>query len=108
MSNWKITGPPRFVEGIGMVYPVTRGGNRFNASEEDELKALLSGWVSINEKLPPFKAPVITFSPDMGTNIDELYRAENFDSENRMPCFFEGDRDGAVTHWMPIPSPPTN
>lgn len=42
MSQWKITGPPRFAEGVGMVYQVTKGGSRFIAAEEDELKELLA------------------------------------------------------------------
>lgn len=41
-SEWKITGAPRYVEGVGMVYPVTKGGSRFSAAEEDELRALIS------------------------------------------------------------------
>lgn len=51
MSNWKITGPPRFFDGVGMVYPVTKGGSRFNAAEEDELKALLHDAQAIRESL---------------------------------------------------------
>ena len=51
MSNWKITGAPRFVEGVGMVYPVTKGGSRFNAAEEDELKALLANANEVREAL---------------------------------------------------------
>ena len=51
MSNWKVTGPPRFFEGVGMVYPVTKGGSRFNAAEEDELKALLANANKVREAL---------------------------------------------------------
>lgn len=51
MSNWKITGPPRFCEGVGMVYPVTKGGSRFNAAEEDELEALLANASEVRESL---------------------------------------------------------
>lgn len=51
MSQWKITGPPRFVEGVGMVYPVTKGGSRFDAAEQDELEALLRDAQAIRESL---------------------------------------------------------
>ena len=51
MSNWKVTGPPRFFEGVGMVYPVTKGGSRFSAAEEDELKALLANASEVREAL---------------------------------------------------------
>ncbi|UQI42713.1 hypothetical protein [Vreelandella venusta] len=51
MNRWKITGPPRFCEHVGMVYPVTKGGSRFNAAEEDELKALLANAEAVREAL---------------------------------------------------------
>jgi len=51
MNQWRVTGPPRFFEGVGMVYPATKGGARFNAAEEDELKALLRDAQAIRESL---------------------------------------------------------
>ena len=88
MSNWKITGPPRFSEGVGMVYPVTKGGSRFNAAEEDELKALLAGRVSVNDRLPEYGE---------SCRIVAHY-------EEKEVVVWASD----VTLWMPLPDPPTN
>lgn len=109
MSNWKITGPPRFCEGVGMVYPVTKGGSRFDAAEEDELKALLTGWISVDERLPMPRTQVLTFTPNIiGISLDELFVATELDPEGREQFYFDGDRDGMITHWKPLTPPPTN
>lgn len=109
MSNWKITGPPRFFEGVGMVYPVTKGGSRFNAAEEDELKALLAGWISVYEDLPEPRVKVLTYSPGIfGVSCDELFESEELGPEGEKRFYFDDDPDGTVTHWMPCPAPPTN
>lgn len=109
MNKWKVTGAPRFIEGVGMVYPVTKGGSRFSAAEEDELKALLAGWVSIVERLPIPRTQVLTFTPGIiGVSLDELFVATELDAEGREQFYFDGDRDCMVTHWMPLPAPPAN
>ncbi len=118
MSNWKITGPPRFVEGAGMVYPVTKGGSRFNAAEEDELKALLAGWQPI-ETAPKDGSMFICWvsaeiRSDIGGSAEDASEADFCQwRENNGNGYFDnfggviGDSQ-EVTHWMPIAPPSTN
>lgn len=116
MSNWKITGPPRFVEGVGMVYPVAKGGSRFNAAEEDELKALLAGWQPI-ETAPKDGSMFIGWvSAERCGHAGRSVDASEADFcqwvENNGNGYFEniGGQIGDVqdiTHWKPI-TPPTN
>lgn len=86
-----------------MVYPVTRGGSRFNAAEEDELKVLLAGWQPIDT------------APENGEHV-QLFRPNQ-----QFVGYYGGPDSGwrhnapgleAIwphpTHWMPLPAPPTN
>ncbi|WP_144984888.1 DUF551 domain-containing protein [Halomonas sp. C22] len=112
MSNWKITGPPRFVEGVGMVYPVTKGGSRFNAAEEDELKALLAGWVSVNDRLPEYGEPCLIVANGVTQNVTYVRDGAD-DSADWFEPFHYEDKGAAcwasdVTLWMPMPEPPAN
>ncbi|WP_417618788.1 DUF551 domain-containing protein [Oceanisphaera sp.] len=101
MSTWKITGPPRFFEGVGMVYPVTKGGSRFNAAEEDELKALLAGWISVEDRMPANGQTVIVTDGEKTGSLMRL-RLKWFVYGSNIPC------SDLVTHWMPLPAPPAN
>jgi hypothetical protein len=113
VSDWKITGPPRFFEGVGMVYPVTKGGSRFSAAEEDELKALLTGWISVDERLPEIGVDVLVYRPRAKESHDALVTVSRRGWEskaNQSPqgvfhCF---ECWCHPTHWMPIRELPTN
>ncbi|QPI62396.1 DUF551 domain-containing protein [Vreelandella venusta] len=105
MSNWKITGPPRFFEGVGMVYPVTKGGSRFNAAEEDELKALLAGWISVDERLPEKSHKELALWNGRWSYVGKYLGTIGGDGEFYNP---HDDRLRGITHWMPLPAPPTN
>ncbi|UTD55916.1 DUF551 domain-containing protein [Halomonas sp. MS1] len=112
MSNWKITGPPRFFEHVGMVYPVTKGGSRFNAAEEDELKALLAGWISVHERLPEYGQPCLIVANGVVQHVTYM-RDGSDDSADWFEPFHYEDRAAAcwasdVAHWMPLPAPPAN
>lgn len=120
MSNWKITGPPRFFEGVGMVYPVTKGGSRFNAAEEDELKALLAGWISVDDRLPKhgewYLVSATTEAPGGGERVTTMAFFDSSEDSSH-PLWLahndtESDEWSEVTHWMPLleamPKPPTN
>lgn len=129
MSNWKITGPPRFFEHVGMVYPVTKGGSRFNASEQDELEALLAGWQPIDTA--PKDGSRILLGRNFGETsvvIEGWWQNEEDDGPDYMGAdggfvdhefnrFMPGRSFGnpayrqsgcQPTHWQPLPSPPTN
>ena len=107
MSNWKITGPPRFSEGVGMVYPVTKGGSRFSAAEEDELRQRLQGWISVNERLPDAGQTVLAYYKRGKEHGPYFVRKTG--SEHCPWRYVDGDRcDMRPTHWMPLPAPPTN
>ncbi|WP_339119157.1 hypothetical protein [Halomonas sp. BMC6] len=124
MSNWKITGPPRFFDGVGMVYLVGKGGSRFNAAEEDELKALLAGWQPI-ETAPKDELVFLYSPPQSGDYPDDIrIDVDFFDSEN--DCWYNhhenrehfecvappGSQGPSVeapyTHWRPYFTSPTN
>ena len=106
MSNWKVTGPPRFFEGVGMVYPVTKGGSRFNAAEEDELKALLAGWISVEERLPENRQEVLAYRKGKRKELGPFF-VQRCGNPHRPWRYLDGDRcDVTPTHWMPLPPLP--
>lgn len=117
MSQWKVTGAPRFCEGVGMVYPVTKGGSRFNASEQDELEALLAGWQPIDTAPKDGSVILCWVCAERRSDIDgsaEDASEPDFCQwrENNGNGYFDnfggqiGDAQD-ITHWMPI-APPTN
>ena len=59
-------------------------------------------WISIKERLPEEGTWVLAFSK----TIEVLF----FDGENKHGIHWlqDGDWDAPVTHWMPLPEPPTN
>ncbi|MBM62182.1 MAG: hypothetical protein CL484_04455 [Acidobacteria bacterium] len=119
MNQWKITGPPRFVEGVGMVYPVTKGGSRFNAAEEDELKALLAGWQPIEtapkdgtdiDAVTPHGVEVVRWCSWNGSEYapgDGWIGIEQ-DSTCLPPNYRRPKAQCQPTLWRPRPLPPTN
>lgn len=112
MNQWKVTGPPRFVEGVGMVYPVAKGGSRFNAAEQDELEALLAGWISVEDRLPEIGVDVLVYRPKAKESRDPLIAVsrrcwegrENQSPQGVLHCF---ECWCHPTYLMPI-TPPTN
>ncbi|MDN6321831.1 MAG: DUF551 domain-containing protein [Halomonas sp.] len=108
MSQWRVTGGDYDAASRG-VFTVTKGSKRLDHREQDELEALLAGWVSIVERLPIPRTQVLTFTPGIiGVSLDELFVATELDAEGREQFYFDGDRDCTVTHWMPLPAPPAN
>ncbi|WP_339885367.1 hypothetical protein [Vreelandella maris] len=108
MSEWKVTGAPRFVEGVGMVYAVTKGGSCFDVREQEELEALLAGWISVDD--PPKDSQLVIAA--------QLY-GETADPDAAVCLYMHGDfylwMDGIevlgdaavrldmnVTHWKPL------
>lgn len=109
MSEWKVTGPPRFVEGVGMVYPVTKGGSRFSAAEQDELEVLLAGWISVDERLPAVGQQVLIRIPVVNSFVIESARYSVEGVFVGAWCGSRGKGCGySVTHWMPRPEEPIN
>lgn len=104
MNQWRVTGPTRFVEGVGMVYPVTKGGSRFNAAEEDELKALLAGWISVDDELPPMGQHFDAWHVSGERLADHGPYVGSWDEDFRRQVM----RANGITHWMVRPAPPTN
>jgi len=70
--------------------------------EASELSAVLSGWISIDEKKPENNTPVLTYpgwATNDGISIDEW--------AGEYGCFLMCIEDGhKVTHWMPLPALP--
>lgn len=110
MSNWKVTGPPRFCEGVGIVYPVTKGGSRFDAAEEDELKALLAGWISVDERMPGKGQDVQVFCADTQEQMVAFLVGNGRFQFGTYPVNdqFSGVLICQPSHWKPLTPPPTN
>lgn len=110
MNRWKITGPPRFFEGVGMVYPVTKGGSRFNAAEEDELKALLAGWISVDDRLPKKGEDVQLFCVDTKEQMVGFLVTNGRFQFGTYPLNdeFVGTLICQPSHWKPLTPPPSN
>ncbi len=95
-----------------MVYPVTKGGSRFDAAEEDELKALLAGWISVDDELPEIGVDVLTYRPKAKETNDPPIAVSRRGWEGKVNQSHQGvfhcfECWCHPSHWMPI-TPPTN
>ncbi|WP_339886530.1 hypothetical protein, partial [Vreelandella maris] len=52
MSDWRVIGAD-FDAASRVVFTVTKNSKRLDHREQDELEALLAGWISVDERLPP-------------------------------------------------------
>ena len=65
------------------------------------------GWINANERLPEWEAPVlglVAISPDPVIRIAALSRV---DKRGRMWYLDGYGSSYAITHWRPLPNPPT-
>lgn len=65
------------------------------------------GWISVKDRLPPDgNKPYLTCRKTVKgrTVIESRYLHTSYES----PCvaYWEGKKNGEVTHWMPLPEPP--
>lgn len=111
MSNWKVTGAD-FDSASRAVFTVTRGSKRLDHREQDELEALLAGWISVDDELPEIGVDVLVYRPRAKESHDALVRVSRRGWESKanqspqgvLHCF---ECWCHPTHWMPI-TPPTN
>lgn len=105
MSEWKVIAAD-FDATSRAVFTVTKGSKRLDHREQEELEALLAGWVSVDESLPPPRATKVSvpvfFINDAGHwagfyMIDDRVFVSS-DSWEPVPD---------VTHFMPRPELPT-
>lgn len=87
-----------------------QAGNRISELQQriTELEALVTKWVSVDERLPEVGVKVICFGgllTDLGFTYQTDFAVMGNDKEW---IFFEGTiSDGwNITHWMPLPQPP--
>lgn len=72
----------------------------------------LSDWISVEERLPENSEPVLVYSPTsnlIGKNLVGAYYAPHKSGGNSWTVYDFGRANlyGEVTHWMPLPNPPT-
>lgn len=74
-------------------------------SEVERLRGALK-WIDINIQKPPFDKKILTWNenePDEPSRTDTLIAIEH-NSKGKLYKWLE---NGYPTHWMPLPSPPT-
>lgn len=100
MSQWKVTGGS-FDGANRAVFTVTKGSKRLDHRQQDELEALLAGWISVEDRMPADGQTVIVTD---GEKVGSLMRRRLkwFVYGSNIPC------SDFVTHWKPLPAPPTN
>jgi hypothetical protein len=80
-----------------------------NGTDESIIKALdelLPRWISVSEKLPEEDEDVVVFTDEQGERGIHVASVD----EDGIWCPSHGDgwMFPTVTHWMPLPAPPTD
>ena len=75
--------------------------------EQGKRDVMKQEWISVKDRLPPDgKKPYLTCRKTVKgrTVIESRYLHTSYES----PCvaYWEGKKNGEVTHWMPLPEPP--
>ena len=70
----------------------------------------MTKWISVKDKLPELNKSVLTYSlPKGDITIAELPAGYINHPDSRLPLFMGGFRGLIeVSHWMPLPEPPTD
>lgn len=75
-------------------------------------------WIPVEERLPEMYQPVLTFDGEfhavemrvpyiLGDDGEQIESDWWVDADNDINTeYYRGLRDGAATHWMPLPEPP--
>lgn len=68
---------------------------------------VMSEWIKCSDRLPPIRQKVLAYRLGKKTN-DGPFFAMTCGNEIRPWRYIDGDRcDISITHWQPIPDPPT-
>jgi hypothetical protein len=70
----------------------------------------MNEWINVKDRLPNIQMFVLTYDPDFGINPGVMTRRNG--SKWLLECYDDVGFDGRVssydvTHWMPLPEPPT-
>jgi hypothetical protein len=70
------------------------------------------GWVSVEDRLPENGQKVRIYAYNIGYDLIEIDEIAIYYNDKREPSFFQNNSEwdmpaNYVTHWMPLPSPPT-
>lgn len=119
MSEWKVIAAD-FDATSRAVFTVTKGSKRLDHREQEELEALLAGWISIDERLPEhgnwYLVSATTEAPGGGERVTTMAFFDSGDDIGQPLWLAHNDTESnewrEVTHWMPLlepmPKPPAN
>ncbi len=76
-------------------------------AERDALAERVKGceWIPVTERLPEGMTRVLVFELDAETPIGGSHAVAGFHEKYGFSCAYR--MDGPITHWMPLPSPPS-
>ncbi|RUR26807.1 DUF551 domain-containing protein [Vreelandella andesensis] len=109
MSEWKVTGG-HFDSASRGVFTVTKGTKRLDHREQDELEALLAGWISVDEQLPTKGEDVQVYCSDTREQLVAFLVTNGRFQFGTYPVNseFNGVLLCNPTHWKPLAAPPAN
>lgn len=80
-----------------------RACNAWDAADAiEELLAKVPRWISVEERLPDVATKVLTYNGDY---VSENWMCTIVDKDGRSTIWAYSEK--FVTHWMPLPEPPT-
>lgn len=103
MSQWRVTAT-KFDADSNVTYVATKGSKRLDHREQEELEALLAGWISVDDQLPPMGEPFDAWHASGERLADHGPYVGSWDEDFRRQVM----RANNITHWMPRPAPPAN
>jgi hypothetical protein len=63
-------------------------------------------WISVKDALPQLGTPVLAYRTDGVVRVTHFYKTGVLTPKTKAHRFFQNE-EMIVTHWMPLPAPPT-
>ncbi|KTG25424.1 hypothetical protein AWR38_01245 [Idiomarina sp. WRN-38] len=109
MNRWRVTSG-YLDAALRMAFTVTKGTRRLDHRDQNELEALLAGWVSVDERLPKKGEDVQLFCADTKDQMVGFLVTNGRFQFGTYPLNdeFVGTLICQPSHWKPLAPPPTN